>query len=441
VNEILIFTEKTSARLSYIFDFVLDELLGLNYQLTSDAENFKAHEGPKFSYAAKPVADEIFFEAAPLLFETEVSLQPLDFCNYNDLTGFYLVSAASQMPFDLFASGFFMLTCYNEYLINKKDKYDRYRASQSMNFKAGFLEKPMINFYALELKNILAQKFPGLQFKQNKFVYQATFDIDIAYSYLEKGFLLNLAGFMRALLLSDFVDFRNRFQVIFRGKKDPFDTYDYILKICDTYQIKTLFFFLLGDRSQFDKNISFQNEQYQQLIQKIADKTDVGIHLSFRSHVSNKLMQREMDRLTKIAGKPILRNRFHYLRFNIPASYLRLMKIGIKEDYSLGHASRIGFRAGTCTPFYFFNLMRNEKTDFKIYPFAFMDSTLNHYNRLSARESLAKILSIIKSVKQVEGPCIGLWHNSTLSDIREWAGWKNVFETTAAEASKLMHEA
>ncbi|HWB63916.1 MAG TPA: polysaccharide deacetylase family protein [Chitinophagales bacterium] len=439
MNQLLIYTEKCSPRVDYIFDFVLRDLLGLDFAITQNREDFTAHTGPKFSYARAPLGDEVFFSNAPLLFETDVVLQPVDFCDYEKTTGFYLVQAPSVMPFDPFASAFLMITNYNEYLLSKKDKYDRYRASQSLNYQAGFLEKPMINYYALEIKKILGARYPALTFKENKFEYVATFDVDMAYSYLEKGFKINTAGFFRAVLLSDFHDVKNRFNVLFRGAKDPFDTYDYIFRVCDKNNIKTLFFFLLGDKSKLDKNISHENERFRDLIKQISRHSQVGIHLSFKSHASNGIMQQEIQRLEEITGQKTSANRYHYLRFTVPTSFMRLIKAGVTEDYSMGYASRVGFRAGTCSPYWFYNLVKNERTNLKIYPFAFMDATFTHYNRLNAEDSLEKILQLMKYVKEVEGPMLGLWHNSSFTEEREWAGWRNVFETVARKAAALTH--
>ena len=200
MNKLTIYTDKTSSRLKYIFNFIFIELLGLDYELIHDKEKFRKITGPRFSYAKVPLGDEIFFEAASVLYETVILVQPYDFHDYKNLTGFYAVSKKSTMPFDPFASAFLMLSGYNEYLMTKKDQYGRYRASQSANYKAGFLEKPMINLYALQLKKILGEKFPELEFKRNKFQYFATFDIDMAYSYLEKGLFTNLGGFMRSFI-------------------------------------------------------------------------------------------------------------------------------------------------------------------------------------------------------------------------------------------------
>jgi len=434
---LLIYTEQTTERLIYTFDFILGELLGLEYALTHNKEAFTVHSGPKFSYATARLKDELFFESVSVLFEADINLQPVEFIEYEDMVGFYPVSRDSDLPFDMFASTFVMISRYNEYLLHKKDKYDRYRASQSMNYIAGFLGKPMINYYGLELKKILGKRFRSLVFKQNKFEYIATFDVDMAYAYLGKSMKENISAFFRSLLMSNFRDIRERYRVLFRRKKDPFDTFDEILETCKKYAIKTRFFFLIGNPSSLDKNVSHTFEPYREVIKKVATQSDVGVHLSFMSHISLEVMEDEIQRLQHISGVKIKANRFHYLRFTLPATYISLSRVGITEDHSFGYATRVGFRAATCNPFYFFNLAKNERTDLKIYPFAFMDTTLARYNKLGVKESQAKILQMMKWVKEVEGPFVGVWHNNSFVETGIWKGWKDVFETVAKEASAL----
>lgn len=437
MNQLLIFTPQTSNRLTYTFDLMIKDLLGLSYELTNNHDYFFNYTGAKFSYAPQPVTDEIFFESATLLFETDIAPQPINFCTHGKIKGFYPCRNKSAIPFDIFASAFFLVTRYEEYLSSQKDKYDRYRGSQSMNFKGGFLEKPMVNFYVNELRAILKSKFPDLPFVQPRFEYVATFDIDMVYSYREKGFKRNLGGFVRSLFLSDFREFKERLLVLAGKWKDPFDTYDYIFERCGQYSIRTIFFFLLADKSRFDKNISHQNKTLRSLIKDIAMRTATGIHLSFRSHISSEITSEEIQRMADITDAKVIRNRYHYLRFSLPGSYQRLVQLGITEDYSMAYAPRIGFRAGICTPFYFFNLKKNETSALQIYPVAFMDATFSHYNNITAEESLHKIREVMGYVKEVEGLMIGLWHNSTFSESKEWKGWRRVFETVAVEAHQL----
>lgn len=438
--DLLIYTERTTNRLTYTFDLMIGDLLGLSYEFTHDKDVFNQHQGPKFSYATEPAGDELFFRAYKLLFETDIKHQPFTFSEFGRIKGFFSVLEPSAIPFDIFASAFFMVSRYKEYLPSKYDKYGRFRASQSMILKAGFIEKPMVNYYALELKGMLAERFPQLRFKENKFQYIPTFDIDIAYSYLHKGIKRTVGAFLRSFLLSDFKDIRNRIAVLANKKQDPYDTYDYIFNVCERNELTPKFFFLVGDGSRFDKNISTEEEKYRELIRSIAEKADIGVHLSFKSHVSSAVTKREIDRLKRITGKPITANRYHYLRFLIPNSYSMLLKNGITEDYSMGYAPHPGFRAGICTPHYFYNVKLESVTPLKIYPITFMDASFSHYRRYNPKQSLERMRNILKHVREVGGTAYTLWHNSSFTEEGEWKGWRNVFETISAEAHKAMQE-
>jgi hypothetical protein len=57
-----------------------------------------------------------------------------------------------------------------------------------------------------------------------------------------------------------------------------------------------------------------------------------------------------------------------------------------------------------------------------------MDVTLRYYLKLTPDEAIATYRKFIDTVKAVEGTWINLWHNDSVSDFREWKGWKKVFE-------------
>lgn len=440
MNSLLIYTEQTSARLEYTFCLLLKEILGLDYEITNQQEIFAEHTGAKFSYCKQRVKDELHFENASLLFEKDVKYQPINFIEWDDTIGYFPVYSDSDAPIDFFATAFFMVTRYEEYLPHHKDKYDRYRASHSLNMKAGILEKPVVNYYAQKLKALLSARFPQLVFKTIPFRYNITFDIDIAYSYLGKGLKRNMGGLLRSVLFSQFSEVRERLATLFSNSKDPYDTYDYIFDVCNKNSLSPMFFFLVGKESRFDKNISPRSTEYRELIKKIDAKASTGIHLSYRSHIATNVMQHEVKRLEHLAGHSIERNRFHYLRFQLPDTYDRLLKVGIMEDYSMGYAPHVGFRAGICTPFRYFNLKRNQQTLLTIHPIAFMDTTFTHYYRSDNEFSVDKILQLMKAVKLCGGDFTGLWHNSSFTEKAEWKGWCEIFETVAVKASALMNE-
>jgi len=94
----------------------------------------------------------------------------------------------------------------------------------------------------------------------------------------------------------------------------------------------------------------------------------------------------------------------------------------------MGYADNVGFRAGICTPFTFFDLLEDKEISVTIHPFAYMDGSLNQYLGLSIEESIQKIKQLKREVKAVNGQFIGVWHNETLNDKGIWKGWKTVYE-------------
>lgn len=96
----------------------------------------------------------------------------------------------------------------------------------------------------------------------------------------------------------------------------------------------------------------------------------------------------------------------------------------------MGYASQPGFRASICVPFYFFDLTQNEETTLRIHSLTYMDGTLREYLKLNPQQAMALISSLVDEVKAVNGEFISLWHNDTVSDEKDWKGWRQVFEST-----------
>jgi hypothetical protein len=81
----------------------------------------------------------------------------------------------------------------------------------------------------------------------------------------------------------------------------------------------------------------------------------------------------------------------------------------------MGCHDRLGFRAGTCSPYRWYDLDREQATDLVIHPFAVMDNTLRNKLRLTPDEAVRAACAIVDSVKIVGGTFSGLWHESFLA--------------------------
>ena len=224
--------------------------------------------------------------------------------------------------------------------------------------------------------------------------------------------------------------------------KDPYDTYDFLNSVFKGNEKNVYFFFLLGDYSRFDKNVSYKNRHFRKLIQKIKEKYAVGIHPSFLSDKKkeSKNLKFEIQRLKEITGSKVKKSRQHFLQLSFPETYRRLIKAGIDEDFTMGYPSQTGFRAGICTPFYFYDLEKETTTNLKIVPFQVMDVTLRDYMKLTPEQATNEIERLMTEVKNVGGTFVSIWHNETVSNLGSWKGFREVFEKMNKRGFELANE-
>jgi len=430
--DILVYSHSLSPRLRYIFKQIFSSILKIDIVFTEDKEFFINSDSFKISYTHRPLCNELFFKSTDLLFQKSILNQEISVFEYKSFPCFFPCEG-SCLPFDPFASSFFMLSRYEEYLPQIKDKFGRFEAKESFAFKNGFLNKPVVDIWSNMIKEEVVNYYPKFHFPNKSYRFLNTIDIDNAYAYLEKGWLRNLGGFFR-----DVIQRRNplkRLKVIFT-KKDPYDTFNQLLYLHKQYNLNTTFFFLLADYGINDKNVPVTSRRLISQIQQVSDYCNVGLHTSFASLSKNKKLKLELNRLMDIIHTEVLYTRQHFIKLDIPRMYRNLVKFGVKHDFSMGFASKPGFRAGTCNPYLFYDLDLENETDLSIHPFVIMDVTLNDYMNLSPSESLSLIKEIINEVKNVNGDFISIWHNESLNFQDRWSGWKGVYEEMIKYAIK-----
>lgn len=425
---VLVYVQKSTSRIKYAFNLLLRDLIQVPFELCNDPQIFEAHEGAKFSYHSSPLGDELFIQANNLLFENGIIEQEIVPFDWNDTTAFFATSSKSNFEFDIFAAAFYMAVRYEEYLPHKRDAHDRFEATQSITTKFNFIEKPVVNQWSEEFWLLLKTKFPTLTRKERTYQFITTVDVDNAFAYKEKGFVRTVAGFLKDLFSLQFKRLKTRFLVTLNQQKDPYDTYSYQLEMIQKHQLKFIYFFLIGDYGMNDKNIPLSNRAFQSLIKQLGDYAQVGIHPSYGSNEHFKKLEKEVIRLEPILKREITQSRQHFLRVKFPETYRNLIELDIFNDYSLGYNTHCGFRAGLCTPFYFYDLDLEVETRLLIHPFAVMEGTLKYFLNLKPKEAIEKYQQLIDEVKQVNGTFISMWHNDSLCDEGEWEGWKSTFE-------------
>ena len=425
---LLVYTHKITPRLNYIFKQCFVRILQIPISFTTRVDEFVAYNGPKITYSKGPLGSEFFIRSHDLLFEQGINDIDITIMKWDETPCFFPTGETSSIPFDIFAASFYLISRYEEYLPHVQDFHERFPANESLAFKNGFLEKPVIDIWAFKFLELLKVKFPDYEYTTRKFEQISTFDVDMAFAFKHKGIVRTIGGFVKDILNLRFVHLWNRLLTVLNFREDPFNTFKEILRLKKEHHIETKFFFLLGNYTTFDKNISATNIKFQSLIKSIGDYAKIGMHPSYFSYKDLDLLKKEKLRLEQIINTPVTFSRQHYLRLSIPETYQYLIDLDIEEDYTMGYAKQVGFRASTCTPFYFYDLDFEIQTPLKIVPFAFIDETLSIHLNYTPEQSLAKILELKAAVKEVNGTFISSFHNDTLSETEYWIGWSDIYK-------------
>ena len=416
---LLIYSAEISLRLQYICKFIFDEVLGVSHNITLHDVRFNAHEGPKINYSDLSFSESYTIRPHKLLFEKEIKLQELK-CTEEDGRKTFFNAPGSDHRFDIFAAVFYLISRYEEYLPHRKDMYGRYAHENSLAYKEGFLHTPLVNIWLLNLKEKLEKYFPSLKFAGKQFKYIPTYDIDIAWSYKEKGLLRNMAGFFRKPTWE-------RIGTLAGNKTDPYDCYRFLHDLHDRIDPDPIYFFLVAERNgKYDKNILPANQHMQSLIKEHAEKYEIGLHPSWKSNDEEVILKQEKNILENISGKEIRSSRQHYIKFNLPETYQHLIKAGITEDYSMGYGSINGFRASVASSFLWYDLSQEKITSLRIHPFCFMDANCYYEEKLSVEDSYTELVHFYNECKKVNGLFITIFHNSFLGNAEEFTGWKEL---------------
>jgi len=428
IEELLIYTQKITPRVRYVFKHIFVRILNIPIQFTNTIEEFVAHDGLKMTYAKAPLGNEFFIKSHGLLFEQGINDVEILMSQWDSTPCFFNTGKKSSIPFDIFSASFYLLSRYEEYLPCVLDENDCFPADQSIAYQHNFLEKPIIDVWAYKLLKKLQEKFTEYNHQPNSYKYISVFNINQTYLYKSKGFIRNLIGSVSDIFTLNLYNVWMRIAVSFRVKEDPYNTFDKIIWLQKKYNINTIFFFLIANYTTYDNNISYTKRKYHLLIKSIADYAKVGLLSSYFTMDNEEKLKKETTRLAHIINTPTKLSKQNLGRNRLPETYQKLIDLDMEEDYSMGYINHLGFRASTCTPFYFYDLDLEIQTPLKVFPYAFTDTILRFNLQLSPKQALMRINHISNIVKQVNGTLISVFHNDSLSDFGLWKYWSTFYE-------------
>lgn len=432
----LVLTPKSSARLTYTLNFIFNFCYQQDYKIIHTPP--QAPHQPVLEYAPHPSGNFPCICASQFLLETNISRQAgADHPVWNNaVPQLFAYKKNDLLGFDIFAATFYMLSRYEEYLPASRDKHGRFPAEASIAYRKGFLTLPVVDLWIEQFRKELLKRYSRVNIPSAAIQISPTFDVDNAFAYKHKPLPRQAGAAAKEIMQMNFKGLQQRIKVLQGKVPDPYANYKRISAIHKTIGLKPVFFFQLSNYSGKDKNISWKNAAYRKIITDLAQNAYTGIHPGYKAAQDIQLLRQEINRLKTITNAPVVRARFHYIRLQLPYSYRMLISEGIKEDHSMGFPDHHGFRAGTCRPFYFFDLGHNQTSNLQIFPFALMDATMQYYLKLSSAQVLEQAKNMLALISQTGGRFSMLWHNEAFSDKGIWEGWPKVYEHILLHATK-----
>lgn len=406
---LLIYTHKITSRFTYTMNQVFSGILGIEIRFTATVEDFIKHQGPKITYTKQPLQSEFHIGCHPLLFENGISDFDIHMQQWEDVACFFKASEKSHVPFDIFAASFYLLSRYEEHLPHVKDKHGRYPYGDSIAVKNKFIRKPIVDIWAKKLLKLLLARFPDLAHQKKQFNYQPIIDVTTSHAFAYRGLVRSISGLLIDLSKFQFRRISERIAVLLGIRRDPYDNYMKITRLHQQYNVKGQFFFQVADYGRYDKNISIHHNQFRRLIKSVSDYSKVSLIASYKALSDFTWLRIEKKRLRELIHRPVKSVRLRYNKIHIPETYKELVEAEFTSDYSMGYTFQIGFRAGTCSTIYFYDISNEQQLPIKIRPFAVHDLALLKYDKEVALENLN---TIIEEVKAVDGRLITIFTNA-----------------------------
>lgn len=334
---------------------------------------------------------------------------------------------------DVFASSFFMLSRWEEYVNKKRDLHNRFPSCESVAFKNNFLDRPVVNEYVFFIHSLISSLDFSQKIKKREYKMLVTHDVDAPLRYTSwKSGLVEIVRDI-SVRKSPVLACKNVFlklKSILKISKDPYDTFDFLMKLSDKHGLKSFFFFMAKGNTHFDNRYSLDNPKIKALIDRIKQKGHfIGIHPTYNSYNDVNQFTKEKNELQKASDKTCVNfGRQHFLRFEAPITWQIWEDNNMKWDSTLSYADREGFRCGVCYEFPVFNFLTRKELNLYEKPLIVMEGSFATYQKhISKQEMIDRIVNLQKKVRKYNGSFVILWHNSSFNT-PFWNKYKGVYE-------------
>ena len=423
----------------YIFNVIFKEFLGLDYQVNfCDDISYTL----SFNSSKKIVFSDSFFKNNESTYLHEKNIPQNITFGYNHFIeekNIPILFGSNELKeskdtidcgIDVFASIFFMLSRWEEYVIKERDQHNRFSAYSSVAYKNNFLDRPIVNEYLEMLWNMMVfLGYSGAR-KKHTFKWVVTHDVDYLKKWISiKQLFRSLVGdiYKRKSLSQALSSFISYLTTRLKISNDPFDTFDFLMSVSESKGLKSYFFFMSGGQTNYDNK--YDLNEAKDLIDQIKSRGHyIGIHPSYNAYFDSMILSSEIKNLELVSGQKISFGRGHFLRYEVPLTARLWEENKLHWDSSLTYADEPGFRCGVCYDFSIFDFLQSKTLNLNEKPLILMEATLLDYKKYNNSEIIDIFSYFENKVKKYNGNFVILWHNSSFN-IGPYKKCKSTYKT------------
>lgn len=330
------------------------------------------------------------------------------------------------LPIDILGSTFFMLSRYEEVVVGERDTHDRFPATASVAYKAGFLERPILDEYVEVLWAAIHRIWPSLRRKEREGRVMVSCDVD--HPFLIHGgpgrVLRRLGGDLlvrRSLMKAVKTALAWPLATMGHSAFDEFrQNIEWMMSINETQGNPVAFYFIPERTDAWrDRSPSLDEPRVRKLLRAIHERGhEIGFHPGYCTYRDPDTFRRSFATLRRVLEEEGIEQsriggRQHYLRWSTPMTARLWNEQGLDYDSTLSFADHAGFRCGTCREFPLFDIEAGEPLMTLERPLIVMDASIVDYMGLGhGDEALKRILQLKEVCATVRGDFTLLWHNS-----------------------------
>lgn len=442
-------TASFSAERKYILEVMLREFLGLDYRVeASDSPDWRLCLDESADAGAIYIPD-VFFRIPAEQWATPASMPqdpivrcsadqtphdtsqpenglPVLYGSPSQTCGLAVKGPNVHLAVDVFGSSFYMLTRFEEFVLEDRFEYGRFPAALSLSKRLGILHRPIVNEYLELLWSAMQLLWPRLERKPHQYRLWPTHDVDLPFASAGRP--------LSAVLRSAADDaFRRRKPGLAcrrlaavsktRGgdlSSDPFWTFELLMESSEAHGQASTFYFL-ADESAF----SLKRAELISLIRRIRERGHyIGVQPPFDSYRKPDAVlqaKNSVERAMELAGvnQEAIGGRQHALQWLCPDTWQAYADAGMSHDSSLCFTEASGFRSGTCFDYPVFNLRSRQQLALRERPLIVTQAALYDHEKLPPELVLARINELKSQCRKYSGNFVILWQNSELYENRQ----------------------